>query len=169
MNTRPHTPQSCPAVRAAGRRGFFLLEMMIVLALLAVFALIVTQLLMNASRLGWQAEADHDRILRLDAMTRRLRQDVWGAGRVEPADGGIRLTISDSTVMWAVAGNEVTRSVLEGDQLRPTDRWPDLGGRVSFAPAAQGVDLALKDDKGQPREHVHLPSQVLLLLEEGGP
>jgi prepilin-type N-terminal cleavage/methylation domain-containing protein len=68
------------------RRGYFLIEMMIVLAVFAVFALVASKLLVTSMKASVDAQRRVETAERFDLAMNQLRADAWSSNQIE-ADG----------------------------------------------------------------------------------
>lgn len=110
------------------RRGFSLLELMVVIALLGVVMAIGGQVLTALFRLQRQALADIDQRRTLSALAMRLREDAHAAKEARLIDEAkLELVGSSGQITeYAVEGSQVDCRVLRGDvvERRETFRLP---------------------------------------------
>ena len=93
------------------RRGFWLLELMTVLVLLAEFALIATRLFAATLQLTRGAGEARNATASIDAGIAALRADVWAAGTISttnPQAVALKLP-GGRTVIWSINGDRLTR------------------------------------------------------------
>lgn len=141
------------------KRAFVLTEMLVAIALLAIFAAAATPLMRNTFRLMWQAEAERNRIAQSESMLRLLRQDVWSAEQVETIAGGIELYQSGQPIRWTLV--DATTMQRQETGRRPL-RWPaPAGSRLQASPAGAVLRLS---DAGD--DAAVLVSQLQLLKRE---
>ena len=150
-------------------RGFGLIMMMLVIGLLAVFAVVATRLIKTTSDLyreaGWlDAEARS-----IDDALGMLRRDVWAATQAAVAEGGA-VSIDragEGSVEWNVDGDG-TLIRTEGAATDPVlRRWPGVGARLKFE--WDGVSLRVRGaDRGADRVGgIRMTSQVKLAAGGG--
>jgi hypothetical protein len=160
-------------------RGFGIIMMLVMISLLAVFAVVATRLI--GTTLGLYREAGRiDAEARwTDAAIRQLRADAWSANRIT-AQGTKTLTIDAGggagAVAWRVdpdgalvrtapgAGGAAGAPGATGD----AQRWPEIGARLSFE--WDGAALTVRGaDRGADRAGgIRMISQVKLAEAGGG-
>ena len=145
-------------MRPAATRGFMLLELLVVVGLLAVFAAVAVPVL-RGSVSAMAATPPAVAAGRLDAAVKMLRGDVWGATTLAaPSPHELRLTAAD--------GRTVTWQVGPGDRLhRDGQRWTGLFPEAAVDVDGAAVRLSLADARGFHGGVVVLPSEALLLKE----
>lgn len=147
------------------RRGFMLIEMMVVIGLLAVVGLIAAQLFHLMEKVERESLWQQIHESQLDQAVRQLRQDVWRAGAVEvPAPGEVRLAMSDGQeIDWAMSGSLTRRSAALTED-GSTRHWKDLG--VTFGFSRRGAALVVDvSQMGEPHGRLTMVSQSMLLSE----
>ena len=159
-----------PGNRRAARPGFTMIAMLVVLAILGVFAVVATHLMQTTMRLYREAGSAEAHARLLGSAARQLRADAWSARRVTVA--GARSVILDRgdgrSAEWQVddAGNVLRTPRGAADAIDPPARWPDIGRRISFA--WDGTSLLVRGlDRGADRAGgVRMTSQIV--LSQGG-
>ncbi len=104
--------RSSAIARRAG--GFSLLEMMVVLMLVAVFATIISKVFIASILMGEKAAQSTDRLARWELLTQRLREDVWSAHAMNKQQDTVEITQLDGRlVRWEfhVGGSSIRRIV----------------------------------------------------------
>jgi hypothetical protein len=160
-----------PARRRA--RGFGMIVMMVVIALLAVFAVVATRLIHTTLGLYHEAGRIDAEARWTDAATRQLRADAWSAKDITATTQGTRsLTIDVGGDAGGGAGAVAWRVDPDGALVRTapgatgaigdTQRWPEIGARLSFE--WDGIALTVRGaDKGADRAGgIRMVSQVRL-------
>ena len=101
------------------RRGFSLLELMVVVALLGVVMAIGGQVLTALFRLQRQSLADIDQRRTLSALALRLREDAHAASESRLVDATkLQLVGGGGQVIeYAIEGSQIDCRVLQGDQI----------------------------------------------------
>jgi prepilin-type N-terminal cleavage/methylation domain-containing protein len=135
------------------RCGFLMIEIMVALALLAVFALIASRLFTASIRVIGRSSQQIDAMVRFDGMMRALRADVWSAERIEEvADGSLRLRSPVAgDVRWTIDTEGRFTRTAAGEELRvfpsitPGARFARLGGAVAVV--VQGEPIVLPNLK----------------------
>lgn len=117
--------------RASCRPGLILIEMLFVVGLLAIFALVATQVLATSLRVSGQIERTQARVSQFDQAMALLRSDVWRAASVE-ADG------RSATVHWPDGRSVVWSASADGTIVRVEGPAPAAGA----VPAARPMGAA---------------------------
>jgi Tfp pilus assembly protein PilX len=150
-------------IRHRRNRGILLFEILIVLALLAVFLIVSARLFTSMIRLSRQASDAEDRMARFDSAVRMLRSDAWGAAEMS-VDAGEALTLSTDggRIEWrSDEPSALTRIMTASDGTTRQQRWPELGGRLRFRVEGPVLIVAGDERSGRAGE-MHLTSQVQL-------
>jgi type II secretory pathway component PulJ len=144
--------------RHARRRGYMLVEVLTALGLLTIFALAASRVFHSTMQLMRDVPAAHERQIRFDSVTSALREDVWRASAIEPAEQGVRLQLDGQQVHWSIDGDVITRASAQSQQ-----RW-EIGDAVqSIAPRQARLVVALRGG-----DELHLP-RVPVRMEEASP
>ena len=129
------------------RRGFSLLELMVVVALLGVVMAIGGQVLTALFRLQRQSLADIDQRRTLAALATRLREDAHAALESRLVDSAkLQLIGSGGLIMeYAIEGSRIDCRVLRGDQIvrRESFRLPRTSALALEVDAGSEVDGSL--------------------------
>lgn len=141
-------------------RGFMLIEMMIVLSLLTIFAVAATRLMVLCIRVPKQVGQKRDQIVRFDLAMGRLRQDIWRANSLRCVDAH-RLQIQspgDPDVTWEVRNGQISRSAAHSSTQ---EQW-NLGAEVSFISRSAGAEVDIREPTGA-IDQIDMSSQAMLL------
>jgi type II secretory pathway pseudopilin PulG len=144
--------QPLPAYRERSRRnraGFWLLELLFVIGLLAIVALIATKLFGATIRLGHDTAEAQNHAATLESLITAIRSDMWGAAKFETADEGRTVTLNlpgERTIAWSIADETITRTEKDG----PPRRWAIAKGTI-FAADGSLLVLRLPADGGEAR------------------
>jgi len=147
-----------------GRRGFTVLEILVVLSLMVTVALVATRLFRSTLRLTHQADASADMVARVDDAMRVLRGDVWSAGRIQTDDERtVTLTGGDGAVItWhLLPGGTLTRDAEGASSGRRA--WKALTLPMTFRAEGAGLVIDIADMPEYSGGTTHLVSQLLLL------
>ena len=157
--------------RRARRRAFAIAVMMLAVTLLAVFAVVATRLITSTMTLYREAATIDTEARVMDSALRQLREDLWGASRVDVSSPGT-ITIAGAAggrVAWqAQADGALVRSAAAaGGTPGAPQRWAGIGARLSFE--WDGVTLLVRGaDRGSDRAGgVRMTSQVRLAKPGG--
>ncbi len=146
-----------------GRRGFTVIELVIVGGLTAGLALVCLQLgtqALAATRLASGYSAD---LLRLRTVTRCLEADARAA-RTLRVDEGLRLVVGADTISWRLADGRLLRSV-GADTTALSDRFARFEARRVGAHLE--LELALAPRHPRARREAGLTTRVWLRNLEG--
>jgi type II secretory pathway component PulJ len=119
------------------RRGIFLIHMLMTIGLLAGFVIVAERVFRLSVLTVSKTAAGQEEALRLERAMEVLRADVWRAAKVEPAENGSSVRVTDAagkTVEWQTDGQSGDLVRIEGGEER---RWPELG--LVFRSAEGGV------------------------------
>ena len=126
------------------RRGFMLIEILVALALLGVFALLATALFRGSMRATSEAPMRQDQMTRVAGLLDRIRDDAWRAGamtvsgeRTLVLDGG-----SDAEIRWEQPEHGVVTRSAAGEEPM---RWQAVPGGLRFERRGS-LTLARLDD-----------------------
>jgi|GEM_PF-4308289 len=141
-------------------RGFMLIEMMIVLSLLAIFAVAATRLMVLCIRVPKQVGQKRDQIVRFDLAMGRLRQDIWRASTLRCIDAHTLQIQSpgDPEVTWEAYDGQISRSAAHSSTK---EQW-NLGADVSFVSRSAGVEVDIQEPTGV-LDQIDMSSQAMLL------
>jgi hypothetical protein len=150
--------------------GFAMVAMMVVLALLGVFAVVSTRLIKTTLDLYREAGRIDGEARVMDLALERVRQDAWSARQVDvasPKSIAIERGAGGGAVQWRVEADGTLVREEGGAGAETARRWPGVGARLSFE--WDGTALAVRGaDRGADRAGgVRMPSQ-LKLAEAGG-
>jgi prepilin-type N-terminal cleavage/methylation domain-containing protein len=154
--------------RRPHRRGFFLIELLIVLILFAVFALLEARLFHSTMKLSFRATRSQNDTAAFDSGVAVMRADVWGAGSIKVIDPQ-RLVITRGRpgvaeeITWSIAGTDLVR----GDGQRAS-HWPIPPG-CTFAADGPAVVLAVAESSGQRGGQVRLVNESQLVTRLTAP
>ena len=140
------------------RRGFTLLEMLMALILLTVFALVAGEVFSNSMRALRTSSDNHNQLNSFENMLARLRQDAWTARsmRVNDPHQASLIDSSGQKITWSITPTgEFTRSA--GADVC---RWCKFDLPLAFA--AHPVGLLLQQSP-RPQESIILHSQFLAM------
>lgn len=147
------------------RRGFSLLEMVVVLALLVVMSIVAipiarwTILKMAASQTTMSAAS------RFDNAMQRLRQDVWQAESIDASiPQTLLLTCADGhQIQWQFGpGDTWRRNVSSSDQCV----WTGIANKISCTAAGAVFIMAVPDDALRQGGTICFVSQAMLYRKE---
>ena len=141
-------------------RGFMLIEMMIVLSLLAVFAVAATRLMVLCIRVPNQVGQKRDQIVRFDLAMSRLRQDIWRASTLRCIDAHTLQIQShgDPDVTWEARNGQISRSAAHSSTK---EQWI-LGAEISFVSQPAGAEVDIREPNGA-IDQTDMSSQAMLL------
>ena len=129
-------------------RGFFLIELLIVILLLGVFGLVAARLFHATMMLSFRASRSQNDTASFETAVAALRADVWSGTTINVTDAqslivtrGAKETSEDIT--WSMTGTDLVR----GDGHR-ANHWPIPPG-CSFAADGPAVVLTVATSKGQ--------------------
>lgn len=142
------------------RRGFVLIEMLAVLALLAAFGIVSAKLFTSLMRQMRTTAAAQSVAGRLDSALSTLRTDVWSATQLQAQDTTLILTTGAHTVTWLAddKGNLSRTETGAAPVTSDTRRWDNLPARLSFAVNGTVVSVHVTESDGH--------SDTLPLLSE---
>ena len=141
-------------------RGFMLIEMMLVLSLLAIFAVAATRLTVLCIRVPKQVGQKRDQIVRFDRAMARLQQDLWRASSVRCMDNHTLQLQSPGQpdVTWKAQGDQISRSMTDSSRA---EQW-SLGAEFSFSARPAGVEIDVRERNGT-IDQIEMTSQAMLL------
>ena len=146
------------ACQRPSRRGFMMIELLVSIVLLSVFALVATRLFTWATRVTAEAPAAEGQILLFDSMLGQLRADAWSSPRIRTS-GDRNIDLDDGAIRWAVQEDGCVTRTAGAD----TRAWRDVGQRVRFEPVDAGVIVRVLDRHGSVSDRILLSSEVGLL------
>jgi type II secretory pathway component PulJ len=116
--------------RARRHHGFMFVELLFILGLVAVAAVISTQLYIDMTRAHSRLLQQREAQARFDGALKALRADVWNAINASVDDaGGLTLKQADGKTIHWLAHEELKRTI-DGD---PARQWNQLGAQLSFS------------------------------------
>lgn len=171
MTTSAHPPltrgrRPRHAGRHATRRaasGFTLVELLILLALLAVFVLIADEVFAVAFRTTRASESAQNRGVVVERMIASIRRDVWNAQHIEvDAAGQLTIQLGDgSSVAWTAAADQPVRRTPTGASAGARETYaPQVS--VTFQARNGGLLLKVEDAPSHQSESLVLLSQPIL-------
>ena len=93
-----------------GRRGFFIIELLMATFVLGFFFLAATRLFTATMKVNQSAAETHTQTVRLETAIARLRKDVWSGKEISARDDGVTVQGFDgSTAKWTVGKEAVER------------------------------------------------------------
>jgi type II secretory pathway pseudopilin PulG len=127
--------------RQPRRRGFLLVNILVVLMLLGAFMLAATRVFRLSILSTQSASREQERALRLEQAMRALRADVWQASAVQSVQPNqLQLTTGDSPVRWDIDGEgNLTRSAGKDSQS-----WSTLN--MTFSGDGRAILVKRKDE-----------------------
>jgi Tfp pilus assembly protein FimT len=145
-------------------RGTSLVELMTVLALLAVFSVLVSELFVICLGATKSSNRREETLHRVDSLVMQLRRDVWDARHMtasasdEPLEQNVlTLTTSQGPITWkAATAGVITRTDGTTEQKRT---WQGLP-KMRWEP--RGAALTVYVGEGPTIERMTLVSQVML-------
>lgn len=142
------------------RRAFTLWEMLTVIILTGAIGLILSRLFVATHRVIDTAPKAHDEIVRIDAMLRQMRQDVWESRevRVESAQ-----KISTDKAVWTIDKDAIVR--VEADDRQD---WAHVDAAFAFASSPAGVLLRNQKAGTDADDSILMASHAKLLSTNGG-
>jgi type II secretory pathway pseudopilin PulG len=139
--------------------AFMLVELMFVLGLLAVVALVATQIFLFNMRTSTQLSQQHQAQAQFDQATAQLRRDVWGASSLESQTAQVlNVKLADGREVTWHAGKALERT--SNSQSR---RWDALDADIAFEVRGPTVAIAVEPHKSDPGGKLTLVSQAMLL------
>ena len=156
-----------PGTRAR-RAGFSIMEMVLAMAMLAVFGLAASQLFSTSTR----AASDAARVTRdqhaAETMLGLLRDDVWSAGEIKVRDGAVAVLSGPATgsTTWTLhADGIVTRRRAPGGGGQAEMKWSLPPQPIRFTGA--GPSLIVTFEVDQIVRQASFASELLLLRSLG--
>ena len=135
---------------------------MFVLGLLAVVALVGTQIFLFTMRTSAQLSRQHQAQAQFDQAAAQLRRDVWSASSLElPEPQVLKVKLADGQEVTWHAGTVLDRRV--NSQLRG---WDALDADITFEVRGPTVTIAIDPQKSDARGTLTLVSQAMLLQGE---
>jgi type II secretory pathway component PulJ len=145
------------------RRGFTVLELLIMIGLMAFMGAVSQRLFVSSIRTMQAARSTDTAIVRFDHAMMRLRADVWASSEISADSTSATLKQSDGqTITWRIdETGGLTRS--EGDS---TLAWQDVSRTAKFSADGPALVLHLSDGFNKSPGSIKLISQ--LQLSNGG-
>jgi Tfp pilus assembly protein PilX len=127
-------------IRLHRRRGFLLVNVLVVLMLLGAFTLAATRVFRLSILSTQSASWEQERSLRLEQALRMLRADVWQASAVKSVQPNqLQLTTADLAVQWKIdADGNLTRTAGKDAQS-----WATLN--LTFSGDGRAILVKRKD------------------------
>ena len=140
-------------------RGFWLIELLILLGMLGLIALAGGRLFSTAIRLGHDSAQAANSAASFDAMDSVLRHDVWSAREIKTGADAAAVTLNsgEKKITWTIRNETLTRDDGEGARS-----WPISSGS-SFAIDGPSIVLRLPATRNFRGGEVRWTSQVMLL------
>jgi type II secretory pathway pseudopilin PulG len=133
--------------RAQCRRGgYLMIEMLLLLLILSVFALISARLFTSVMKLNYNASQAHTRTVRFDSAMRMLRADAWTASEMSAANQVVTLKMAEGgAVDWSVDKDGTIVRTSRAGGKEDVLRWSaDVGG-ISLAVEGPRVVVRIPD------------------------
>ena len=141
-------------------RGFVLMELMLVLGLLAIFAIVASRVVIISLKAMAQSGDQHEQIVRFESAMSSLRRDAWSARQMSSADPQtISITNDDGTITWSIEKDELVRKTSDPHL---TQRWA-LETKLSFAVSGPTLTVSAQEAGGSGQFQMFSP-----LLAGGG-
>lgn len=143
------------------RRGFVLLEMLVVCGLIAIVGLISMQLF-RATLRTWKDSANEQAVQsRFDLAIGQLRRDVWSATSIDAPDAGsIAIHYRSETIHWRT--EQPTGLSRTADTDAYARHWSDLG-QITFESRGPMLVVHLAPTHEEAGGEMVLMSQSMLL------
>ena len=141
------------------RRGFWLVELLILLGMLGLIALAGGRLFSTAIRLGHDSAQAANAAASFDALDSVLRHDVWSAREMAAGDDGAAATLNsgEKKITWTIHNETLTR-----DDGQGTRTWPISAGSA-FTIDGPSIVLRLPATRTFRGGEVRWTSQAMLL------
>ncbi|HXE55743.1 MAG TPA: hypothetical protein VN541_22155 [Tepidisphaeraceae bacterium] len=142
------------------RRGFFLIEMLVIMGLLTVAGLLAARLYYTTGQALQRAEQRQTAQAQFDQALARLRADVWQAASVGLKDPHTLLIheAQNQTITWSSSASLQRRT--DGAH-RQVDQWTQLGTTLELD--VRGPQVIVIDHSADPPGRIVLLGQTMLL------
>jgi prepilin-type N-terminal cleavage/methylation domain-containing protein len=157
------------ARRPRDRSGFWLLEVLIALSLIATVALIATKTLHSSLRATHRAETVQTQIAQWEQAISTLRRDAWHSRDIAvPTPESAVIRRGDGAVAsWNAGDAGVLERVVTHERRRAERmRWTELGRSVRFERSPAGDLIVTGEAEGQPPVRLRM-SPAVALMQEG--
>ncbi|MBC8109277.1 MAG: hypothetical protein H7Z14_22015 [Anaerolineae bacterium] len=134
--------------------------MLTVIILLGAVGLILSRLFVATYRVIDTAPKAHDQIVRIDAMLKQMRDDVWNSQSVQ-VDSATSFTADK--IVWTIDREAIAR--LDGEDRQ---EWRGVDAVFSFTASPAGVLLRNKKGGAASDDSILLASQAKLLAANQG-
>jgi type II secretory pathway component PulJ len=125
--------------RSTRHRGYFLIELMVIIGIIGVIALVAVELYASMTQHQIRLVAQQEAEQRFDLAVRQLRSDVWNASSATIDEKGeLQLVRADGKKVLWLAGNQLNRTC-DGQQ---PEQWNELGAELSLAMHGSTVVLS---------------------------
>ncbi len=116
------------------RRGYMLMELVVYVALLAMFTLIASKLFITCMRLAQDTRKTQDAIWRFDGAIRQLRQDVWSSNHIKSQNKESVLLEQPNgpAIHWYVDEDKTLVRRVEKEPAPLPQRWPGGKETITF-------------------------------------
>jgi prepilin-type N-terminal cleavage/methylation domain-containing protein len=132
--------------KCTNSRGFALIELMLVLGLLAVFAVVATRVIVISLKTMAQSGDQHDQIVRFESAMSSLRRDAWSARQISSADPqAVSITNADGTVTWSIEKNALVRKSSNPQLMQRFE----LEAKLSFSVSGPTLTVSANESNGQ--------------------
>ena len=129
------------------RRGFLLMEMIVVVLMMVTFTMVLAGLFVVAYRAQVDSVRRDTLLHRVDSVVGTMRRDVWGAREIVFADGHLDLKVgAKKKVRWETSEeNRLTRKETEEGEAQFTQTWVELPGVDAVDVHGSLVTLTFKE------------------------
>jgi type II secretory pathway pseudopilin PulG len=145
-------------------RGFTLLEMTIIVALLAVFSLMASRLFMSTVKTATQASETESAMSRFDLILDQLRRDVWNAQSMTvTGDRALTIENQQTTITWASprGAGALVRTVATASGDKNEYRFKNVAPDVTFSAEGASVIVAVTEADKHAQARMVLQKQWL--------
>jgi type II secretory pathway component PulJ len=133
-------------LRKAGRhRGVMMIEMLMLIIILGVFAVVATRMFVTLMKLNQQTAQVHTDTVRFDAAMRALRADVWSATQM--SGSGSEMSLNGGKVQWKVQKDGTLVRVEQREGKRDEKRWEAGLPQLSFMVKGSSVVVTVTQTK----------------------
>ena len=108
------------------RRGVFLIEMVVVVALMAIVALVASQIMSISFKMQREARLHEALVTRVDNAVDRMRRDVWSAKAIRATDTKLDLDTPDGTISWEMSADGILKRTRAGSNEGSTGQWDEF-------------------------------------------
>jgi len=147
-------------------QGFTLLEVMLSLILMTMFAAVGTRLFTESMRIWKQSSDRQDDLARFDQAIAMFRADVWKATSLESNSSSqlICRSSADHQVKWSVADDgSLLRTESNGSETPAERSWTGMGRGVTLTVKGNTAEFVPSVDSVP----IRLRAETLMLMEDG--